>query len=58
MTWRNDFNSLKELNNSLWPPGHKNDGVSLAVSRELTGEEYDRLTAILDEGGVVVEMLW
>jgi hypothetical protein len=52
-----DRDWLKKLDSSLWPPDHKNGVVSLEASRDLTNEEYETLTRILDEGNVVVEMI-
>lgn len=52
-----DRDWLKQLDKDLWPPDHKNGVVSLEASRDLTHDEYERLTRILDEGNVVLEMI-
>lgn len=48
---------LKKLEVDLWPKDHKNGVVSLEASRQLTLQEFKRLTRILKSGSVVVEMI-
>lgn len=48
---------LKALNEKLWPPDHKNGVVSLEASRQLSNNEYERVTRLLDEENLVLEFI-
>ena len=47
---------LRDLDASLWPPGHKNGVVCYEASREATQEEIDTVCICIEEYRLVTEM--
>lgn len=56
VTEEEDIQWLRELDDDLWPPGHKSDGITLKGYRLITQEELKRVIRCIEEYRLVTEM--